>query len=276
MMSKAIFKMIPAILCCLPAAVQAQGDTQRNREELDRRPEVAIVALGPRPGRRYTEPQGGGDPIMLLAKPGETPPSRLYYRGSENRKSKWTSINIAFNNPAALRRMPEDRELRLYQKLPGEDQYEPYVTLPAVPETMRRFFFLMPGENGETPWKANPRIKVLSLDNSNLVDKHFILANFSKHPVQHAFENMVEVVAPDRTIAYQRNKVGEIYRLAARYGSEKKIIYNTAVRLSQEGHIQLFVLYDANPETNAGRDVGVFRMTIPAREGVTLSGVAAE
>jgi hypothetical protein len=84
--------------------------------------------------------------------------------------------------------------------------------------------------------------------------------------VQHAFQDTVESVAPDKIITYRQEEVGQLYRLAARYGNERKIIYNTAVRLNQDGHIQLFVLYDGSPATNAGREVGVFRMVIPAKE----------
>jgi len=260
-------RIIPGLLFlwCLPAGGLAQGASQ----EKEPNPEVAIVALGPKPPRTYREPADGSDPVMLLAKPGETPPSRLFYRSGGNREEgggRWTPMNLAFNNPGALREIPADQELRLYREVPGEEDYQHYTTLPAVPAGVRRVFFLLPSKFNATPWADAPRLKVLTLENSNLIDKQFILANFSQHTVQHAFDDTVEVVAPDRILAYQRDKVGEIYRLAAVYGNERKIIYNTAVRLSQEGHIQLFALYDANPATNAGRDVGAFRMTIPVRE----------
>ncbi len=255
-------------LCFLSPAAKAQRDHQESNPTKDSSAEIAIVALGPKPTRKYSKPEDGGEAIMLLAQPGETPPAQLYFRtGRDKQKDgKWTSLNIPFNNPSILRKMPSDRELRLYRKLSGEDNFEPYVTLPAVPATMRRIFLLLPSKNGATPWKESPNIKVLTLENSDLVDKNFILANFSEHTVQHAFEDKVESVAPEKIITHRQEEVGQLYRLAARYGKERKIIYNTAVRLNQEGHIQLFVLYDGSPATNAGREVGVFRMVIPARE----------
>lgn len=250
-------------LCCLTSAAEAQ-----ERRESNPAAEISIVALGPKPTRKYAQPEGGGDAVMLLAQPGETPPAQLFFRSgnSGEKDGRWTSLNIPFNNPSALRPMPADRELKLYRKLSGKDNYEPYVTLPAVPPMMRRIFLLMHSKNNSTPWKESPRIKMLTLENSDLVDKNFILANFSSHTVQHAFQDKAETVAPEKIITYRQEEVGQLYRLAARYGKEQKIIYNTAVRLAQDGHIQLFVLYDGSPATNAGREVAVFRMVIPARE----------
>lgn len=260
--------MLILTLCCLSPAAKSQEERQKSNPNKDSTAEFAIVALGPKPTRKYSKPEDGGEAVMLLAQPGETPPSQLYFRNGEDKEKdcRWNSLNIPFNNPSILRQIPSDRELRLYRKLSGEDHFEPYVTLPAIPATMRRIFFLMPSKFGSTPWKESPKIRVLTLENADLIDKNFILINFSKHTVQHALDQKVESVAPEKIITYRQEEVGQLYRLAARYGKEQKIIYNTAVRLNQEGHIQLFVLYDGSPATNAGRDVGVFRMVIPARE----------
>ncbi len=256
------------IFSCMTLAANAQEEEREKNPPKGRSAEIAIVALGPKPTRKYTKPEDGGEAVMLLAQPGETPPTQLYLRsGNDGEKDgSWTSINIPFNNPSILRQMPSDRELRLYRKLSGDNLFEPYVTLPAVPAMMRRIFLLMPSNYDSTPWKESPKIKVLTLENSDLIGKNFILANFSRHTVQHAFQDTVESVAPDKIITYRQEEVGQLYRLAARYGKERKIIYNTAVRLNQEGHIQLFVLYDGSPATNAGREVAVFRMVIPGRE----------
>ena len=264
--------MLILTLYCLTTAGEAQGEQQKSNPTKESIAEFAIVALGPKPTRKYSKPEDGGEAVMLLAQPGETPPAQLYFRNGkdEEKDGRWNSLNIPFNNPSTLRQIPSDRELRLYRKLSGEDNFELYITLPAIPAKMRRIFFLMPSKFGSTPWKDSPKIRVLTLENSDLIDKNFILINYSSHTVQHASEQKVESVAPEKIITYQQAEVGQLYRLAARYGKEQKIIYNTAVRLNQEGHIQLFVLYDGSPATNAGRDVGVFRMVIPAREEIIV------
>ena len=105
---------------------------------------------------------------------------------------------------------------------------------------------------------------MMSLDSAQLQGKQFILLNLSKFTVLHAFDDHVVSVAPKKLISYEQAKSGQVYRIAARYGAHKKVIYNTAVRSNAGGHVQLHVLYDANPKTNGGRSVGVFRMMIPA------------
>lgn len=229
--------------------------------------EIAIVALGPKPPRRYRETDGGATSLMLFAQPGETPPSRLFFEDDTRKKNeeRWISFNLAFNNPSNFKEFPAGKELGFYRQVPESDERELYVKLPSVAAGTRTVIFLTAKKFGATPWDHSPRIRTIQLDQKKLVDKQFILANFSRHTVEHAFEGKVEVVKPDKILTYPRNEVGEIYRLAARYGAEQKIIYNTAVRLDTEGHIQLFALYDANPETNGGRDVGVFRTMIAAQ-----------
>lgn len=255
-------------LCCLYPASEVQGQ-QRDNPDKGSNAKIAIVALGPKPTRKYSKPEDGGDALMRLAQPDETPPPRLYHRISKGKDDKWIPVNIAFNNPSALREIPSDRELSLYRKHSGDGHYEPYVTLPAVPATMRAIFFLIPRTYDSAPWKEPPRIKAITLEDSRLMDKNFILANFSEHAVQHAFEDKVETVSNGKILTYRQQEGPQLYRLAARYGKERKTIYNTAVRLSQDGHVLLFVLYKGSPATNAGREIGVFRMVIPAREEET-------
>lgn len=246
----------------------SHGETDASGKKSESVAEIAVIALGPKPQRRYRETNGGGGTVMLLAQPGETPPQRLFYRDSSSRRSTsvWTAFQLAFNNSAAFRPITPKREIALHRKSTESDEYLPYISLPPVAPMSRTIFCLTPKKLGPTPWDDTPRIRALHLESKDLTDKQFILANYSTHAVQHAFETSIEVIKPDEVLTYQRDEIGEIYRLAARYGTEQKIIYNTAVRLNEEGHAQLFVLYDANPATNAGRDVGVFRMMIPARK----------
>jgi len=276
-------KSIIAVLCFFVLWLQtliSHGQSEPASEARDgaQTSEIVVIALGPRPQRKFRETDDGDAAVMLLAQPGETPPSRLFYQDDSIRdaEKKWTSFNLAFNNSSTFRKTVPGRELKLHQRKAGGEAYDVYVSLPAVPPASRTIFFLTPKSLGPKPWEDFPAVRSLGLENAELADKQFILANFSKHSVQHAFEDSIEVVRPNQILSYQRDQVGQIYRLAARYGREQKIIYNTAVRLNEEGHAQLFVLYDANPETNAGRDVGVFRMMIPARESEMLPGASSE
>lgn len=261
---------ILAIACALPALLAAApaNETKKTAGKKTDVPltQIAVIALGPEPVRRYGE-RGQ----MLRARPGETPPPKLYYRGAK-RKTKggkkketaWKSFNLRFNSRASMREFPSGKEIVLHRRLPGGEGYEPYVTIPAGAEGARRVFFLTPADVGPSPWSGAPKACMLDLGARGLRNKEFILRNLSEFTVLHAFEGTVASVAPMQTTSYTRPKVGELYRLAARYGNHKKIIYNTAVRLGTRGDIQLFVLYNANPATNSGRSVGVFRMVVPA------------
>jgi len=229
--------------------------------------QIAIVALGPLPPRRYRQSKGG-DSVMLLPKPGEIPPMSLYYKGkkSTEKKTAWQSLRIAFNSSSRMQAFPAEQSLTLYLKKKGEvDSYKKYLTIPAGKEGSRMVVFLIPAGKGLELWEKEPLIESISLDVPSLRGKQFILKNLSSFTVQHAFEKTVTSVPPMKTISYEKGpKKGELYRLAARYGREKKIIYNTAVKLDTDGNIQLFALYNASPKTNSGRSVGVFRMMIPA------------
>lgn len=252
----------------------AHGDICPLRSGSSKTAEVAIIALGPKPVRKFGIIEGSVEPVMLLAHAGETPPARLYYRitGACGKDATSGVVQVAFNRASSFRKIPAGRELTLYRKMDSGDEHESYITLPAFPPATRRIIFLLPSQVATASWEESPVIKMLALENPEFAEKQFILVNFAKCVVQHAFEDRVEAVPPDRMIGYGRDDVGEIYRLAARYGRERKIIYNTAVRLCGEGHIQLFVLHHANPESNAGRDIGVVRMILPANS----TGVGGE
>jgi len=229
--------------------------------------QIALVAVGPKPPRRYKESNGGGPPTMLLPVPGEIPPSRLYFKGKSatDTKPDWQAFNVAFNNPTTLKDIAPEKTLSLYRKVPKTGEYEKYASIPPGKVGGRRLFFLIPSTRGKTLWNSPPLVRTIDLDSASLSGKQFILKNLSQFTVLHAFADSVISVPPMKTISYTRPKSGELYRLAARYGTHKKIIYNTAVRLDTSGNIQLFALYNASPKTNSGRSVGVFRMMIPAK-----------
>ncbi len=261
--------LFASLIGCLAAA---SADDIKKGKDSDAEPaikplaEVALIALGALPPRRYLDEPGGGGPVMLLARPGEIPPARLYYKeqASAGRKPQWKSWSVPFNNPCVMRSVPPGKALVLYRRMPGNDEYQKYVSIPAAGEGSRRVVFLTATGQGAQRWHGAPSVRSISLSSKRMQGKQLIFKNLSRFTVLHAFEGSVTSVPPLKTISYQCAQTGELYRLAAQYGTRKKIIYNTAVRLGGHGYIHLFALYDANPQTNAGRSVGVFRTMIPA------------
>lgn len=230
--------------------------------------QIAVIALGPTPPRRYSESRRGGESVMLLPAPGEVPPARLFIRGDApaGEQEDWEPFNLSFNNPSPMRSVPAGETLSLYRRKTDAGEYERYVTIPAGEEGVRRVIFLTPSASGGRVWIDPPRVWRIELDQGDLQGKQFMLQNLSRTRVLHAFDKTITEVRPEKIISYQRAGAGMIYRLAARYGSQKKIIYNMAVRLDAEGNRHLYALYDANPQTNAGRSVGVFKTVIPVRQ----------
>lgn len=235
-------------------------------EGMKPRTEMTIIALGAQPPRRYMDQPSGDGPVMMLAQPGKIPPATLYYqeKSASDEVAEWQSWSVALNSVSALKRISAGKVLTLYQKLPDFGGYQKYVSLPAADEGSRRVVFLTASSSGPRPWMQPPWVNIISLTSKNLLGKQLILKNLSRFTVLHAFGGEVASVAPMKTISYKRAHAGELYRIAAQYGRRQKIIYNTAVRLDGRGHTHIFALYNANPGTNSGRSVGVFRAIIPA------------
>lgn len=229
--------------------------------------EVAVISLGPTPPRRYSNAHKRGESVMLLPVAGEVPPARLFRRAgaSAEQEGRWQPFNLSFNNPSPMSSIPAGKTLALFRKKAKGEEYERYVTIPAGEQGSRRVIFLTPSARGKQAWVKPPKVWTIPLDAGNLQGKQFILQNLSQTMVLHAFGNKITEVRKKEIIAYQRAEAGMLYRHAARYGKQKKIIYNMALRLDEEGNTHLYALYDTNPDTNAGRSVGVFKTVIPPR-----------
>lgn len=226
---------------------------------------IAIVALGPKPLRKYAKKEGGGEPVMLLPEPFETPPARLFRRGrAESGNGDWIAVPLPFNRPVSMWKVSAGKGILLYRRIPGDDDFRAYARIPGVEPGGRMIFFFLPSAKGAKPWNPSPRLVSLDLGSAEHRDRNFILYNLSDHPVLHAFDHSLAKVEPGRIIAYRRPMGDRLHRVAASCGPSRQIIYNSAVRIDEVGSILLHVLYNANPATNSGREVGVFRMVVPA------------
>lgn len=261
-----VIKLIVVQVIAVLSAERVESKESKREPFLER--EIMLVALGPIPPRRYNEKNKRGDSAMLLPREDEVPPNRLYYpcKGRDpNMEEEWVALQLAFNNMGVMHRIEADKDMVLHRKTSGG--YEPYVMVPAGAAGISSIVFLTPKppeQNTRKLWLDKPHVTTISPSLPSLKGKQVIIANFSKLNVLHAFDDKVTHVNPGQIIAYHRKQAGVLYHLAARYGSEKKIIYNMAIRLELDAGPHLFALYDAMPATNAGRSVGVFRLIMPA------------
>ncbi len=228
--------------------------------------QIMVIALGPVPARKYDRVSNRGDRAMLLPEEQEVPPNKLYYKPSLRGSlppSKWKSLNITFNNMSSMHCVPAGRDLVLYRKLAGH--YELYVVIPSGEVGMKRLIVLtqpFSESNKGDLWRKNPKLTIIDRESVGLRDKQFAIKNLSQVNVLHAFDNEVAVVRRGKLIGYERNKNGVLYHLAASYGAQRKIIYNLAVHMRTDKALHLYILYDADPITNAGRSVAVFRIML--------------
>lgn len=227
---------------------------------------IMVIALGSTPARQYSRGGDQGDASMLLPKVGQIPPNMLYYKeagGERDQLSKWQPFRVSFNNMSVMHSIPAKLDFVLYRKLAS--RYEPYVVIPAGDIGMRRVVLLTQSpvqKNQSMGWKAKPQVAIINRDSASLHDKQFAIKNLSQTKVLHAFDREVATISPGILMGYSRNRNGFLYHLAARYGAERKIIYNLAINFQQDGALHLYILYDAAPVTNAGRSVAVFRMVL--------------
>ncbi|MDG1358767.1 MAG: hypothetical protein P8P36_11300 [Akkermansiaceae bacterium] len=228
--------------------------------------QIMVIALGSVPPRKYGRSGTQGDAAMLLPKEGEVPPNKLYYKSSAGGSlpsSKWQPLNVTFNNMSSMHFVPAGRDLVLYRKLARH--YEPYVVIPSGEVGMKRAVLLTQDfseRNRGEAWHRNPNLTIIDRESASLRDKQFAIKNLSKMNVLHAFDGEVASVRRGQLIGYKRNKNGVLYHLAASYGARRKIIYNLAVNIRRDNALHLYVLYDADPGTNAGRSVAVFRIML--------------
>ena len=261
--------LVKGMIQWLLVSGMAISSAQSKDDEKDHDPEakLAIIALGPMPPRRYSADTKRGDAVMLLPLGGEVPPSKLYYQAGDNTpevSGKWRALSVAFNSTAVMKTIKSGVGITLYTK--HSKHYEPYATIPALDLGMRYVVFLTPspgGDHNRSLWVRRPRVTIVSPDSGSLRDKQFMIKNLSAEKVMHAFGESVCSIDPGDLLAFRRSQSGVLYRLAARYGKKRHVLYNMAVRIDESSGAHLYALYDASEETNAGRSVGVFRMVVP-------------
>ena len=223
--------------------------------------QIALIAVGEKPPRRYEKAVNGNEPRMLLPTSEEVPPSRLYYKGKgfTDLKSNWKSLSVSFNSSANLIEVAPESELLLYRKKTESGEYEQYVNIEAAPIGSQRICFLLP----QGDWSKSPNCKIWDLGEASIKGKQFVFINLSQKKVLQAFDGVVTEIGSMKNVAYKRGKSDKLFRLAARDRTSNELIFNTAVKGCTRNRANWFVFYDANPLTEAGRTIGVFRMIIP-------------
>ena len=250
-------------------------------QELSEKEEVlpaklAIIAIGPKPPRRFGSPEGdkpNSAAALLPPKPGEIPPRRLYFEIKEEKKTtepqkdekkpplKLKSINVTFNNPSHFIEVPPRKILKLQRR--GNSELSDYISIAPLKPGSMTVVLLRPTGKGDKRWVSEPKQYKIDLLDDELNNKRLAILNLSRRPVKSIFHKDKKMIPAGGFQAYECIEGLELHRMVAAYGREDKIIYNTALRLNKSNRLLFYVLYDANPNTNDGRTVGLFRTSMP-------------
>lgn len=254
---------------------------------------VSVVALGPVPQRKYKMPdeddlekiagEAGGDgrperkggkgdagagaiPILLPPVSGSTPPGALYYKSPKPpaEGSPWARLRVGFNNATSITPVPAGITLQLHKSDRDKNSgYQQYMTIPALLPASQVIVFLSPRGSGSRPWRKEPKISALNIRSQALRNKNVLVRNFSSKSVA------VKLAGGEPSVlkAGQRKSFnvvvpkGKFTQVAAIIASSRKPLINTVIRVPKRS-LTVMAFYDADPITNGGKNVGVFRTTV--------------
>lgn len=269
---------------------------QAKKGDLTPTAHLSFIALGAVPRRRYQTPDGvgverkrGAEAFLLPPLEGAVPPLVLYYRsryeamkinegnpastheegGSDGgvEKSGWSKLRVGFNRGVIVSEVVAGVSLVFYTRQAGkEGKYVEYVKLPALLPGSQVLCFLSSSNRGLQPWKSPPKISKLNLHAKALRDKNLLVRNFSDQAVSFAVEKgAAHILAPGQRKSYRLEGVSSSYRMLAMAKQPRRAIMNTSVRVP-EGSLTVIVFFKASPKTQAGKSVGVFRLSVQKRE----------
>ncbi len=269
--------LIFTISCSLVSHAQ---ETSGKKEILPAK--LAIIAIGPKPPRRFgsaDEDKPNSASALLPPKPGEIPPRKLFF-GTEkaNKQSSaitdagnqshanLKSINVTFNNPSHFIEVAPNKTLNLQRREAMDSEPTDYISIEPLEPGSMTLVLLRPTGTGDNRWVPEPKLFKINLLSDELKTKKLAILNLSRRPVKSIFHKEQQTVPSGGFQSYESIEGLELHRIAAAYGQEDNIIFNTALRLDNSSRLLFYVLYDSNPNTNDGRTVGLFRTSMDYEE----------
>ncbi|MEO1858066.1 MAG: hypothetical protein ABGY95_11990 [Rubritalea sp.] len=232
-------------------------------------PKVSIIALGPKPARRYSVPQYkssdpktiGAQTILLEPPKTSTPPCQLFYKRAGNRK--WSRFNIRFNSQGALTTIPALKPLSFYSNLSINENTKPYLKLPPLKFNTKTLIFLTPNEDKTPLWKDSPMLTAIPLTRSVTGGSRVLLYNASNQVVNLLFSDVTKI--PLKPGSHKNIDLNELaltnkFTLKAKGLNDSKVALQESMK-NLPNRTKVYAFYDADRRTNGGRTLGVFRAT---------------
>jgi hypothetical protein len=202
-------------------------------------------------------------PVMLPPLEGSIPPGTLYYKTPKSKSSApWARVSVGFNNATAITKVHAGIPLNFCSiEAGGNNVYQSYFKLDAMAPCSQVIVFLTPSTGGKTYWKSDPKVTVLNLCSPDLIDKTLLLKNFSAEPVAFVVdESQPEILNPGQTNSFAVARKIAFHQVTAIKLKDRVRVIDTSVSIPFNT-MSVFAFFDADPLTNGGKNVGVFRST---------------
>lgn len=239
---------------------------------------ISLIALAPAPSRRYqkpppTEDHPPGSSTLSAHSPGSFPPSTLLIRSDANKESKkpCTRLRVGFNTSPGIQPVPANKTIRLNPTPDHHAGYHtPYLTLPKLKAATHSLVFLSRQEHGTTQWLKKPEVCVINMSTKQRVSKNMLICNFSNQSVSYRINQKIRnTLKPGKNTNLILPKGRRYHQIKASVTGAPSNLFDTSMRLTKHT-ITVLVFYNANPRTNAGKSVGVFKTTVDRIRESTL------
>ncbi len=296
-------KLLPLVMLLWPT-VYAQ-DVKKEGSDVMLYAHVGIVAVGPKPSPRYVFPntkigneirkrlademkmhtdqlvkdgvyiskkelaQLSGNAIMLSPNIHQVPPPLLVTDGEEGESSR---IRVGYHSNPVFRKVPAGRPLILKRHVkPGSAKLAKYMTLEALMPSSRVLVLMVPPDKPPLLWKSEPKhLKYINLDGPRMVGKNLIIVNTTTEQLNFKLgSKYVELGGWSSSAIQLEHKKAGVLRFTV---DSPKLHAGVVARgnvLVDLKNLNLFVIYDANPRTNAGKRIGVYKSVVPLPKVVT-------
>lgn len=183
------------------------------------------------------------------------PPTSLFFTTKDKKKEKSNRVIIGFNRILPPAPVPLGKPIKLTQ----ESESEPYLNFLPIKKPAQLLVFLTPSGDGKTPWKEAPKTNVVQLDSDEMRKYDAYVKNFSSKVVAFILgqEGVAKpiVLKPGQSRKLAVNPAVRMQRFVA-IDKRKRTLIRKSIR-PRKGVLNVYAFYNANPETNKGRSVGV-------------------
>ena len=289
------------IICSLVACLSVSSLFAQNhalKSNSDKNSQlVSVIALGPKPQRRYKMPDeeetgklerkmseslpkatasapkapksrtgtAGRQAVMLSVSKYAAPPTQLFYKKSGARQK--AKLSVRFNNQGGFSKLPSHKPIEFYNSSKKGAQL--VFTLPSIKPDTSSLFFLTPTGKGNKLWEPKPKVTYIPLTWSENLETRVILLNPSRQVVQIHLSNGKKLAlkpGSKQHVDLTPPNNGKRITLIAKGTKDRKIAIQDTIKVTQE-LTKVYAFYDANPKTNGGRSVGVYRAAYDAPKG---------